>query len=280
MEEISSRAVEATSPPPDGGGEPLFRRDGDAYVPHERTRGPWSEDAQHGGAVASLAAALVEAHDQARDMQVVRITYELLRPVPLRPLRVTLQRGYSGRSVDRVEVEVRPIDDDQPVALARALRMRRKPMTLPALAGDAPPPAPEDCPPLDMSIFPWTGLVSHGVEMRLAGGSAFLEPGPATVWFRLRQPVVEGLPVTPLQRVCLVADFGNGTSNVAPLSSFLYVNADLTVAVHREAQGEWICLDSVSQLGDRGIGLTSSRILDTAGSVGHATQSLLVAART
>ncbi len=280
MEEISSRAAEPTSPSPDGGDEPLFRRDGDVYVPHERTRGPWSEDAQHGGAVASLVAALVEARDRVRDIQVVRITYELLRPVPLRPLRVTLRPGDSGRSVDRVDVEVRPIDDDQPVVLARALRMRRKPVSLPALASDDPPPAPEDCPPIDMSIFPWTSLVSHGVEMRLAGGSAFLEPGPAAVWFRLRQPVVEGLPLTPLQRVCLVADFGNGTSNVAPLLSFLYVNADLTVAVHREAQGEWICLDSVSRLGDRGIGLTSSRILDRAGSVGHATQSLLVAART
>lgn len=217
MEEISSRAAEPTSPSPDGGDEPLFRRDGDVYVPHERTRGPWSEDAQHGGAVASLVAALVEARDRVRDMQVVRTTYELLRPVPLRSLRVTLRPGDSGRSVDRVDVEVRPIDDDQPVVLARALRMRRKPVTLPALARDDPPPAPEDCPAIDMSIFPWTSL---------------------------------------------------------------YVNADLTVAVHREAQGEWICLDSVSQLDDRGIGLTSSRILDTAGTVGHATQTLLVAART
>ena len=49
------------------------------------------------------------------------------------------------------------------------------------------------------------------VELRFAAGSWF-EPGPATVWTRLRVAVVEGEEPTGLQRVLAVADSGNGVS--------------------------------------------------------------------
>jgi hypothetical protein len=260
-------------------GAPLFHRDGDAYIPDEKTRGPWSEDAQHGGPVAALVAALLEDHETERALRVIRITYEFLRPLPLLPLTVRLRASDTGRSVQRIEVEVRLAGADQVVAVARALRMREKPVVLPVVDEGPLPPPPDTCPAVDTGSAPWVGLVTHGVEMRQAGGAAFQQPGPATVWFRLRQPVLDGVPLTPLQRVALVADFGNGISSVAPFADFLFVNADLTVAVQRAAEGEWICLDSASHIGGRGIGLTSSRILDGAGTLGHALQCLLVAAR-
>ena len=57
------------------------------------------------------------------------------------------------------------------------------------------------------------------MEIVFARGS-FLEPGPATVWMRPRVPLVEGEEFTPLQRVMVAADGGNGVS--APLDWSAY----------------------------------------------------------
>ena len=38
----------------------VFHRDGDLFVPTELARGPWSADAQHGGAPAALLARAIE----------------------------------------------------------------------------------------------------------------------------------------------------------------------------------------------------------------------------
>ena len=49
--------------------------------------------------------------------------------------------------------------------------------------------------------------------------ASFLEPGPAVVWMRSRVPVVvAGEELTPLQRVLVVADSGNGCQRDARLA--------------------------------------------------------------
>ena len=62
----------------------LFERDGTRFVPTELCRGPWSPDAQHGGPPAALMARAAEGFEGGEEMQVARLTVELLRPVPLR----------------------------------------------------------------------------------------------------------------------------------------------------------------------------------------------------
>ena len=68
---------------------PLFVPDGRRLVPTERARGPWSPDALHGGPVAALVARAAETVPGGEELQLVRITLELLRPVPMAPLAVT-----------------------------------------------------------------------------------------------------------------------------------------------------------------------------------------------
>jgi hypothetical protein len=261
------------------GAAPLFTRSGNTYIPSEGTRGPWSDDAQHAGPVAGLIAALIEEHEPERDLAVVRITYELLRPLPLRPLRVELGSEFAGRSADRVVARVLDGADDKLLAVARALRLRRRDFETPRTA-ETPVTSPADCPPVDLIGFDRVGFVTHGVELRLLSGNPFRAPGPAAVWFRLRQPVLAGRRLSGLQRICATADFGNGISNVVGFDAALFINADLTVAVHRDPIGEWLCLDSVTHANDRGSGLTTSRLLDPDGQVGVALQNLLIAPRT
>ena len=46
-----------------------------------------------------------------------------------------------------------------------------------------------------------------------------------------------GEPPTPLARLAATADFGNGVSAALPFDRFLFINADLTIHLHRAARG-------------------------------------------
>ena len=65
------------------------------------------------------------------------------------------------------------------------------------------------------------------------------------MWFRLRVPVSAGEVTLPLQRVAAVADFGNGVGSGIDRTRLTFINADLTVTLHRLPVGEWVGLDGV-----------------------------------
>jgi hypothetical protein len=142
--------------------------------------------------------------------------------------------------------------------------------------GTRPPPPDEG---EELSEIPgvaeYPALHNLGVEHRFVAGQ-FDRLGPATDWIRLRLPVVAGQEPTPLQRVMAAADFGNGVSAIAPFAELTFINADLTVHLHRHPAGEWVCLDSVTRLGEHGSGLAVSDLYDETGPIGRSLQSLLV----
>jgi hypothetical protein len=117
-----------------------------------------------------------------------------------------------------------------------------------------------------------------GVEVRFAEGH-FHEPGPAAAWFRLKVPVIEGEPITPLQRAMAAADFGNGISAAISWEEFTFVNPELTVFLLREPIGEWVGNDAVTAIDPGGIGLAEATLHDANGPFARALQSLYVAAR-
>ncbi len=263
----------ATSPGEDAA---LFVPDGDRLLPTEYALGPWSPGALHGGPVAALVTRAAEAVEGGEHLQLVRITLELLRPVPRTPLRATSRVVRPGRRVQLVDTVIEA--DGVEVAWSRALRIRvvhdEEPLqpTVPEDEAPIPPgqarvrPSPDGQPP---------AFHGQGVEMRYVAGS-FESPGPATVWFRLRCPVVLGEAPSPWQRAAAVADFGNGIGAELPFGSNLFINPDLTVSVHRPPVGEWVCLDARTRFGSPGIGAAESALWDEEGRIGRAVQSLVV----
>ena len=259
----------------------FFEPDGDAFVPTELTRGPWDPDAQHAGPPAALLGRAIEGISGGDDpdappARVGRVTYEILRSVPLAPLTCSTQVLRPGRRVELVEARL--ADRDGEVMRATAWRLRPKPVELPALATAEPPPGPEAGNRRD--FFP-TGqdLGYHtAMEYRFVAG-AFLDPGPATVWMRMRHPLVAGERPSPLQRVLVAADSGNGVSATLDWRRFLFINVDLTVQLHRLPAGEWVCLDAITIPEPSGVGLSDTALHDERGPIGRATQTLLVAER-
>ena len=259
--------------------EAFYELDGDFATPSELTRGPWDPDSQHAGPPAALLGHAMEALPTTGEapMRIGRITYEVLKPVPIAPLRVEAQIERDGRRVQMLSASLHAGEVE--VMRARGWRLREEPVELPD--GLLPGPLPHG--PMDGEpgeFFPTGSDVGYhsAVEYRFIEG-AFVEPGPATVWMRSRVPLIEGEEISPLGRVLVVADSGNGVSATLDWRRFLFINVDLSVHLHRLPAGEWVCLDAVTLPQPDGIGIADTALFDERGPLGRAAQTLLVAAR-
>jgi hypothetical protein len=120
-------------------------------------------------------------------------------------------------------------------------------------------------------------FASSAMEMRWLDPP--FEPGPARVWMRLRYPLLLDEPLSALARLAATADFGNGVSAALPFDRYLFINADLSIHLHRSPLGEWIGLDARTLLSGGGMGLAESVLHDLHGPVGRAFQTLVVQPR-
>jgi hypothetical protein len=251
----------------------FYSVDRDVVVPTELTRGPWDPDAQHAGPPSALLARALELCEPREGMRVGRVTVEILAPVPIAALTLSARVTRPGRSVELLEAAL--TGSDGVVMRARAWRLATSDITA-DWEQEQPPPGREGAEALE--FFPTGQSVGWHTAMEIVfARGRFLEPGPATVWMRPRVALVEGEEITPLQRVLLAADGGNGVSAPLDWSGFIFINTDLTVHLLRPPAGEWICLDSVTHVD--GIGMTDTALWDERGRIGRAGQTLLVRAR-
>ena len=255
----------------------LFVYDSGYFEPSEFTRGPWRPDAQHGGPPAALLAHLCEPLVDEGEF-LAQLTVELVRPVPLTPLRPVVERVRVSGRVFRIEAQLHA--GDTMVARCSALVLRTAELHEPEWA-EVDPPA-QGVPPIDSVVDPprWasgdvTSYHRNAVEHRFTTGT-FREPGPAVDWVRLRLPVVAGTEASGLERVAAAADFGSGISAVyGETASSGLINANLIVSLHRAHIGEWVSLDAMTYVGPQGTGLGVTRLGDVNGHVGLGTQTLL-----
>jgi hypothetical protein len=256
----------------------FYEPDDDGFLATGLTRGPWDPGAQHAGPPAALLGRELEQLPEAEDFQVCRITFEILRPVPIGPVEVGAWIVRPGRRVQMLEAELRV--GGEVLMMARAWRLRTAPVDLPVEAAAIPsgPSLPSE--PGPASFFP-TGE-SEGyhtaMEVRFTAGG-FVEIGPATAWLRMRHPLVGDEPPSPLQRVLVAADVGNGISAAVDFRRFVFVNVDLTVQLERLPRGEWVCVDALTLPRERGNATAESVLSDETGRLGRALQTLLVAER-
>ena len=124
----------------------------------------------------------------------------------------------------------------------------------------------------------WTSGYLAAMEWRWVEGH-FMRRGPATVWTRMRYPLVPGEVPSAAQRVMVTADSGNGISNELDMASWLFVNTELTVHLVRPAVGEWVGMAARTDLGASGTGLATTRLFDEEGEVGCGAQALVVRPR-
>ncbi|HEX6668573.1 MAG TPA: thioesterase family protein [Gemmatimonadales bacterium] len=264
----------------------FYEPDGDRFVATELTRGPWDPNAQHAGPPAALIGRAIERLGGGRiggedgvPAQIGRITYELLRSVPIAPLRVKAEVVRPGR---RVELFAATLTDDAGETLMRAQgwRLRIEEVSFDPPPGTSPrkPAGPERGEPGEFFHTGYDVGYHSAMEYRFVSG-AFMEVGPATVWMRMSVPLLPDEQPTPLQRVLVASDSGNGVSAALDWRRYLFINVDLGVYLHRMPEGEWVCLDAVTLPERNGIGIADTLLHDERGAIGRAVQTLLIAER-
>jgi hypothetical protein len=259
--------------------EPVFQSAGGRFVPTDHARGPWDPGALHGGAPAALLARAVERFEPAEGLAVARLSYEFLRPVPVAPLELELTMVRPGGRVQLVGAALRAGGVE--VCRLTALRVARVPADPALAAGPAPlevdRPAALRPTPFVLGAGAGPSFAGTAIEMRFARGRP--AAGPVAVWLRLRRPILDDEPPTPLMRVAAAADFGNGVSAELDFVRTTFVNPDLVVHLRRLPAGDWVLLDARTEIEPGAGAVALSGLHDERGPVGVAAQSLLVRER-
>jgi len=266
---------------PDGADEAFFlpTPEPDVFVATRRTEGLWTPQTQHAGPPSALLTRAIERLTPSIEgpSQLTRLTVEILGPVPTGEVRVSAAVTRPGRTVELVEGE---LEAGGRVAMrVRAWRIRTTELSLPAgVDGHLPPPPAIPEAVADFRDTSWADVYLGAVEWRFIVGH-LQDPGPATVWTRLRIPLVAGEDPTPTQRLVAVADSGNGLSSLLSFDDWWFINTDLSIHLHRVPVGEWIYVSARSTLDRPGVGLAETELFDRAGRVGRGAQSLMVGPR-
>lgn len=240
------------------------------FDPTEHVQGAWLPHEQHMAPVAGLIAHCLQAHNPREDLQLARITFEILGVMPAQRTRVECATIRSGRTI---ELDEATLSIDGTVAVrARAWRLARVDTT--AVAADpAPPiPGPQELPAADLAQT-WSGGFIRSLEFRAA---TTREPGRGQAWIRPTKPLVAGVDVDPVADFIGVVDTANGVATRLDPRQWMFPNTDLSIHLYRAPTPGWAGFDTSVAIGDTGVGLTSSTLHDVHGPVGRCEQILTV----
>lgn len=250
----------------------FFHRDGTTYLPTTGTRGPWDPNSLHGRVVAGLLMFEVERRHLDPAFQVSRLTVDMFRVAPMRPVTVVTSVVRDGNRI-RVADASLCLEDGLEVARASVVMLRRTP----APEGEvwAPPvwdaPHPDDLPtppppPAQFGPPMWetrsiTGPMTFGLGE---------PPVQKQAWVRDTVDFVDDEPPSPLVRAAMVSDFANPFAN-AGTRGLNYVNADASLYLHRDPVGEWIGLEVAAHHASEGIAIGECVLYDLDGAFGRST---------
>lgn len=242
----------------------------EAFVPTLRTQGAWNPHEQHMAPVAGLLAHVMETHDPRPDLQLSRVTYEILGLIPAAPLQISVHTARPGRTIELVEATM--MIADRVVVRATGWRLSRQDTS--AVAGGFwdPLPAPDMLPPWEGTHM-WDGGYIASLDFRTVPGN---QPGSGTAWIRTDTAVVHGVEASPVARFITLVDTANGIATRAHPTEWMFPNTDLTIHLFRTPTPGWVGLDTEVIFGETGVGLTSSKLYDERGAVGRSEQILTV----
>ncbi|RDE22760.1 thioesterase family protein [Motiliproteus coralliicola] len=251
----------------------FFHQEGDWFVGNDPARGPWSIDACHAGPPTGLIVRALEL--RVTDKQLVRLTVNLLRPITMNGFQIETEIIRDGRSVCTASALLKD-RDGRICASAQSLHIRHgKDIALPTT--EVLGPCFEDARPGEFPVREHhhdLPFFADGIEVAYPPGQDD-SPGPTTLWMRTL-PLLEGEVPSPFQRLCPLADCGNGISRNCELAEARFMNPDVTIAIHRLPESEWLASEAVSHWPPGGIGTAVATLFDQKGAIGTAIQTLLV----
>jgi hypothetical protein len=251
----------------------FFAPDGDGFMAQVHSTGPWSADFLHGGPPCAL---ITRAFERALpdDFQLVRLTFELLRPVGFTKLTLKTEVDTAGANVRRGTTVLE--SDGKPLIRAQAIAFKKVLVEV-ELAPETPPTLPATLTPYTFPFFHVPVGYHTAMEGRFARGT--VGQSPVAAWMRMKLPLLPGEKPSPFVRTVIAADSGNGVAQVVDYKNFTFINADLTLSLLRRPKGEWVCLEAHTMATRDGVGLSDTRLWDETGPIGRGCQGLVVRPR-
>lgn len=242
---------------------PFFHIEDGQFVPNDICRGPWDPNSLHGRVVAGLLAHEIEQRWIDPAFHCARLTVDLYRLPPFAPAEVQSRVVRDGNRIRVVDAEF--TSGGAPIARASAVLLRRAENP----EGRVWSPPSWDVPgPESLAAPSWQGqepmwetrVIDHG----------FGAVAQKHAWLRETRRLIDGAQLTPLVRAAFAADFTNPFANSGD-AGLHFVNADITLYLHRLPVGEWLGFEVATHQAHDGIAVAECALYDETGPIGRST---------
>lgn len=207
-----------------------------------------------------------------------RLTVDLFRAVPMRPLAVRTERVRDARRIKVVQASI--CDGATEVARASGLFLLGAEMpAVPAWAADAMP-GPDGFE--SVGIFRGAATVAYGTAFHATTDVRWVTSlGAAQAgWFRLPMALVDGEVATPFQRVAALGDYASAVVSMSMRrrdeGGVPFLNTDMTHYFSRLPEGEWIGLVADHHAANDGIGVAEVVLHDARGRFGRSVHARIL----
>ncbi|MCH8611748.1 thioesterase family protein [Arsenicicoccus dermatophilus] len=250
------------------------------YEPTLHAQGAWNDWEQHMAPASGLLVHALERHDPREEMQLARITFEILGLIPASPVRIECRTVRPGRTIELVEATMiaeEPQEDGSYAggkAVIRATAWRLVTQDTAEVAGGFHPDLarPDEADPWDGTSL-WGGGFIRSLEFRSVAGG---EPGRGQAWLTTHTGLVAGEESSEVARFVGLVDTANGIAVREHPGEWMFPNVDLTIHLFRRPRFGWLGLNTEVTFGETGLGITSSDLYDEHGPVGGVEQILTV----
>lgn len=248
-----------------------------SFAPTRHVQGAWRQTEQHMGPASGLITHALETAHPRPDLQLCRISFEILGVIGAEESTVEVDVIRPGRTIELLEA--RMIIAGRTAIRATAWRLATGDTREVAGGEPAALPAPDSWPDSDVAAL-WSGGYIDSLDFKIDPGAV---PGRTRAWLKTPLTIVEGEPSSDLALFTTLVDTANGIAARQSPQQWLFPNTDLTIHYFRrprfDADDHWVGLDAAATWGPDGIGLTSSTLYDRHGAVGRAEQILTLRRR-
>ncbi|MGH1372087.1 MAG: acyl-CoA thioesterase domain-containing protein [Cellvibrionaceae bacterium] len=262
----------------------FFNQDDDVFTPQAAAGSPWSNTMQHGGPVNAMITMPIEKIAEEICMDVTRLTIDILKPVPMKPVKVKSHFLRKGGKMAVVDTVMTVEGSDEPVASGRAVLLKAQQGLSPVFDVAASLPETRD----SIASEPW-------IPKEMAAG---LPPGlhnlirfhPSTnkerpvFWINGDANMLQGRAMTSLEQCATTADMTTVLAarmrvlqeGIASPAAMGLMNTNTTIHFSRPPVGEWFAFtDHFIEVTD-GYGIAECAIYDEQGCIGRVAQNLIV----
>lgn len=243
------------------------------YQSTDHAQGAWNPFEQHMAVATGLMAHELEQFFPRDDLTIARLSLDILGVIYQGKTIVRTRFVRTGRTIELIESTLSTFDKNGTERVSVIMQAWRFAISdTRAIAGT------EDISYSPLNLPNWDGMNvwDSGYINSLKAKVAHHRAGKSLVWFDTDIKMVTGENTSDFVHLIGMVDTANGIAMRTSDKAWIFPSIDLQIHLYRLPTGRWLGLDTVQQIGEHGVGLTSSVLHDEHGAFGRAEQILTV----